>query len=379
MLRMSFCLLTCFACLPLYASEELVEPSAIAALLAEPSAEEFFSIQEERKEEDDAFDGETDESFLDLQNEDQEFQTIEADISFERHASEEHPFIYSSYLLPSPSVYSSLPQRRKNAPQHPLSKPQSVPTARQSVAKSATQTTSPCTLPKNSTTTTSNLFSSKKDSHKTYKRGSNQELIEIKDNKFLLITGCARSGTTYITEVLKQAGLRVAHEFLDQDGCVSWPMAVNSDYSPWGPPDNGIHFEHIFHQVRHPLLVISSVYTTEPKESWDFICKHIPEIHPKDDPVVKCAKYWYYWNLKAEEKAEWTYQVEEIETVLSHMSKLLKIPLSREILKRIPKTTNHRGAYVHKFTWADLDAMLPPDLLSKVQTLALKYGYSVED
>jgi hypothetical protein len=380
MLNISFCLLTSLVFLPLYASEGLAEPSASAALLVESSPkEDALSIQEERQEEEESSDWEMEESFLELQSEDPESQLAEADISFDTHASEEHPFIYCSYFLAPPSVYSSLPQRRKNAPKQDLPKPKPLPTASQSAAKSVKQTTSPKTTFTNSATTSSNLASSKKDSHKTYKRGSNQELIEVKDNKFLLITGCARSGTTYITQVLKQAGLQVEHEFLAKDGCVSWLMAVDADYAPWGPPDNGIYFEHIFHQVRHPLLVISSVYTTEPKQSWDFICKHIPEIRAKDDHVVKCAKYWYYWNLKAEEKAEWTYQVEEIETILSHMSKRLKFPLSREILKCIPKTANHRGAYVHKFTWADLEAMLPPDLLSKVQTLALKYGYSIED
>lgn len=379
MLNISFCLLTYLVYMPLYASEELAEPSASPAFLVESPTEEAFPIQEEMQDERESFDWEIDESFLELQSEDHESELAEADMSFDTHAPEEQPFIYSSYFLIPPSAYFSLPQRRKNVPKQELPKPKPLPTASQSTAKSAAQTTSSKTTPTNSSTLSSNLASSKKGSHKTYKRGSNQELIEVKDNKFLLITGCARSGTTYITEVLKQAGLQVEHEFLAKDGCVSWLMAVDSDYAPWGPPDNGIYFEHIFHQVRHPLLVISSVYTTEPKQSWDFICKHIPEIHSKDDHVVKCAKYWYYWNLRAEEKAEWTYQVEEIETILSHMSKRLKFPLSRELLKRIPKTSNHRGAYVHKFTWADLHVMLPPDLLSKIQTLAVKYGYSIED
>lgn len=61
------------------------------------------------------------------------------------------------------------------------------------------------------------------------------------------------------------------------------------------------------------------------------------------------------------------------------MSTRLQFPLSKEALEFVSTTTNHRCAYIHQFTWADLREMLPSDLLNKVQTLALKYGYSIED
>ena len=33
---------------------------------------------------------------------------------------------------------------------------------------------------------------------------------------------------------------------------------------------------------------------------WNYILSQIPEIRISDSHLVKCAKYWYYWNLKAE-------------------------------------------------------------------------------
>ena len=138
----------------------------------------------------------------------------------------------------------------------------------------------------------------------------------------LLITGCARSGTLYITKVLRLNGLAVRHEIHQGSdyGIVSWCMAVDSNKAAYGPPSNRYNFKHIFHQVRHPLKAIAS-QMTEGKRSWEFICKQVPHI-PMDDPIlVRSAKYWFYWNLHAESKAELTYQIERVAEVLPEMSK----------------------------------------------------------
>lgn len=197
--------------------------------------------------------------------------------------------------------------------------------------------------------------------------------------EFLLITGCARSGTLYITEVLKFSGLDIGHECFGKDGCCSWTMAVDSDRSPYGPPTNSTYFIHTFHQVRNPLLVISSVYTTEPQESWEFICGKISEMHCDDTHLMRCAKYWYYWNLAAEKKAEWTYKIEDLDAVYNEMSDRLNYWLDRDALEAVSRTTNHRGDYIHKFTWADLKKELPKELFNNIQKLAMRYGYPITD
>lgn len=198
-------------------------------------------------------------------------------------------------------------------------------------------------------------------------------------HKFLLITGCARSGTTYISKVLSNSGLEIGHERLLKDGCASWPMAVDSDVSPYGPPSKGIHFEHIFHQVRDPLQTISSVFTTEGPTSWQFICSMIPNIYPTDTKLTRAAKYWYYWNLAAEKKSEWTYKVEEIEFVWDEMCQRLDISLSRDALATVSKTINQRGPHRINCTWQMLKNELPLELYLNIQLLAHKYGYPIED
>lgn len=199
------------------------------------------------------------------------------------------------------------------------------------------------------------------------------------EKRLVLITGCARSATTYISKLLELNGLAVVHEGLAEHGCASWTMAVDAATTPWGPGSRGLEFEHIFHQVRHPLETIASVYTTEPEESWEFIYKHIPEISPKDSHLVRCVKYWIYWNLKAEALAEWTYRIEDIEKELPVMSKKLGVPLDPNSIKFVSKITNHRGTHKKKLTWKDLKHELSRRLYDELQITALHYGYPIND
>ncbi|MEI8124458.1 MAG: hypothetical protein WCG42_01735 [Parachlamydiaceae bacterium] len=202
-----------------------------------------------------------------------------------------------------------------------------------------------------------------------------------KVDRFLLITGCARSGTKYIAKALTVGGLQIGHESLKKDGCASWFMNVQTDHAPYGRRSTeNIHYQHIFHQVRHPLGTISSVYSTEPPDAFSFFSEYIPEINEElDSRLVKSAKYWYYWNLKAEVQAEWRYKLEEIDLAWEEMSAKLGVPLDKRALDIVPKTTNHRDKPINKFTWAELKKDLPPDLFSAIQDMTLRYGYSIND
>lgn len=200
------------------------------------------------------------------------------------------------------------------------------------------------------------------------------------ESHFLLITGCARSGTTYISEVLKLGGLDIAHEVIGKDGISSWFMCIEADRVPWKhrPSALGYHFEHVFHQVRHPLKVISSVLATEHRKAVKYFSENIPEIYSKDKLIVKCAKYWYYWNLYAEQKAEWRYQVEQIDANLEEMGQRLGITLDKKILEQVPRDSNHRKATTN-LTWAQLKQEIPANLFYNIQEMALRYGYSILD
>jgi hypothetical protein len=195
------------------------------------------------------------------------------------------------------------------------------------------------------------------------------------EKKFLLITGCGRSGTQYMAKFLRKSGLKVGHERMKAHGTVSWLMASTADWSPWGPIASDYEFIHIFHQIRDPLKVIQSFYNVPPAASWEWISESIPQISMDDSDLVKCAKYWYYWNLLAESKAEWTYRIEDFDRVYIEIGKRLGITFERAILQKLSKETNTKGKPARIITWDILRDELPPDLFHKVEQLARKYKY----
>lgn len=210
------------------------------------------------------------------------------------------------------------------------------------------------------------------------------EEAEIK--RELLIVSCARSGSSYIAKVLQRSGFDIGHEYIGKDGVASWVMTVDAETTPWGPSRKNMSFAHVFHQVRNPLDVISSVYTTEGPKSWGFITSTIPEIKLSDSYLVRSAKYWYYWNLKGDELAEFTYRVEDIQNVWDEFEKRLGKKFDRSVLSTItnkvnsremkpPRSDFDRSVGRAKFTWEDLKKELDPELYEKIQQLAKKYGY----
>ncbi len=225
--------------------------------------------------------------------------------------------------------------------------------------------------------------------------------------KKLLITGCGRSGTGYITFLLRRLGMGVEHDRMGKEGIVTWLLAVDAESVPWGlSPRRQFAFDAIFHQVRYPLDVIRSLSTFK-DDSWKFICDHTP--CRLDEPLVlRSAKYWYYWNSKAEEIAHWRYRIEDISSVFETMCEQLHVVPNKEILDMLPTDINTRNqrrlfriyekfcercrvnpsSYIRyrllgnrsnkinemKVSWDALHA-LDPAVYEKVRRKAVEYGY----
>ncbi|HLB52617.1 MAG TPA: hypothetical protein VJK48_02775 [Chlamydiales bacterium] len=201
-----------------------------------------------------------------------------------------------------------------------------------------------------------------------------------KEEKKLLIIGCARSGTLYISKVLKACGLHIRHEKMGKEGMSTCDFVVDPKIGRWNLKPDDFHFAHIFHQVRDPLQVISSTYRTEDIHSWHFIIQHMPEITIQDPHLVKCAKYWYYWNLAAEKKAEWTYRLEDLDEKWDEFQTRLGMHLPHDALLQVPKNTNSWAKENrHEFTWEDLKVALDRELYSNIIQLAKRYGYAIPE
>lgn len=199
----------------------------------------------------------------------------------------------------------------------------------------------------------------------------------------LLVTGCGRSGTTYIARLLQAGGLRIEHEAMRQDGTVSWFFAVDSgSMPPWGDsggkPINAYRFEHIVHQVRQPLQAIGSSQTLQPA-SWDFAAQFIP-LKAGDTPLLRGMKYWLHWNLLAQKKAHYTYRVEALGDVQGFDAFCRAIGRPKlaarheKLMAAAPTTENTRRGGYTALAWDDLraeDAALTAD----IEALARSYGY----
>lgn len=203
------------------------------------------------------------------------------------------------------------------------------------------------------------------------------------EEKLLLITGCGRSGTSYIATLLTQCGLEFGHENAEKNGVCSWFLAVDGPKFRANFPDPSTHYQHVFHQVRNPLDVISSWYfnyeDVSPKVWNNFIRVHVPQIKAKDPPLVRCAKYWYYWNLLAEKKAEWRYRIEDIHHEIYEFEKRLGVVLKKDGFLRVREDINTWKKIEKKLIWADLKEALDPNDFKRIVSLAKKYGYSTKD
>jgi hypothetical protein len=201
-------------------------------------------------------------------------------------------------------------------------------------------------------------------------------------------------------------GLDVGHEELGKDGISSWYLAVDCDTAPFGPGSRGLLFDHVFHQVRHPLKTIASLTTLKP-ESWAFIAEHT-EVDPSEPILRRCARYWLDWNRLTERIASYQYRIEDLPEQFRTMCCTLGIKEDRSKLERLPRDLHSRKdeplLYAfEKFlyhtrtwwgtplrhllsgksrprefqdlTWAELDRHAH-DLAPAVRDLATAYGYT---
>jgi hypothetical protein len=190
----------------------------------------------------------------------------------------------------------------------------------------------------------------------------------------IVITGCGRSGTTYTSRLFKTFGFSVGHEREEEHGISSWYLA--SEKSKRKPTLKDVQSRNIpiVHQVRDPIKVISSMSTVSDR-SWKLIRECIP-IKSNDSLRLKCMKYWYHWNLLAEDKSEFTFQIEKIK---DHLPKLFSIAgfdeshLEISKMSKVPTNINKRNH--SSLTWENLETE-DEQLTEDIRKLATRYGYS---
>ena len=175
--------------------------------------------------------------------------------------------------------------------------------------------------------------------------------------KSLLVCGCPRSGTMYISQVLAHLGLQVGHMIMGEDGIVNFSLVGLGEYDDFqfasteGIPEEGINevvFDLIFHQVRHPVNAICSMMTmNDMKGFWEFVKNHIKlDLDDSTEEFLRLAEFWIKWNQKAEKMADWTYTVEDLSNSNGYLYRefceRLEVGSKPISCDKIPTTNSHR-------------------------------------
>lgn len=246
-----------------------------------------------------------------------------------------------------------------------------------------------------------------------------------------VVTGCARSGTTYTSLVLPRLGLRVGHEAVftprtrafvgmgDLDGDCSW-LAVPF-LNQLGPDSL------VIHQVRHPLLVVRSLLgvgffeqrspallradASYHRLKWqvrdllekrgqlertgrgarpeldfrNFLRAHAPEVWAEPTPAERAMRYWAMWNQEVEHRCATGglrrrfNPVERLDAeVMTHHLRAIGLPVAVEhvqlVMDHVPTDANTRARM--DVTWEELP-LGPAREAAELQ--AARYGYDVHD
>lgn len=197
---------------------------------------------------------------------------------------------------------------------------------------------------------------------------------KIFKNQLIVVTGCGRSGTTFSSKWLKEAGFDVGHERLGKGGVSSWYLCSGSSKVPLGPSYSDIKDLNllIIHQVRDPLDAISSMQATG-KPSWRFLSKEIPINNDIDSKVLKAMKYYYYWNLKAEYISSHRVNAEFFEVQIEDIFRKEEIVYSTvsSTFNRRKKVNTREHVILKKADLFKEDEVLA----SKIFKMASEYGY----
>lgn len=174
--------------------------------------------------------------------------------------------------------------------------------------------------------------------------------------KGIYVAACARSGTIYMTKVLQGLGYDIQHEMTGSDGSVGYHLAI-------------IKPEGCFHQVRHPLKQIASMYD---HKSWGFMNQ---VIDIQGTGLLGCMQYWLKWNELLEEFCVWRYRLEDLCLVWSEFLSRIDYP-SWEPIPDIEDKNERKTSFEYTdFNWEQLSEC-DRELARKIYDKHLEYGYS---
>lgn len=208
------------------------------------------------------------------------------------------------------------------------------------------------------------------------------------------ILGTGRSGSTYISKLLKHVGIDCGHEEwwtpsktrrrhqMDVDSSMfGYPFVSNTVESPY--TYDGI----VLTQVRDPLKTIASYAAIQagrfmrgnfPNDPiWQFHMKMEPRLAFSKDTLYNATWWWFATTRKNIEASSFWWRVEDItgallQEICKEMKWTIDLELCEEAVTQVAKDTHKHKWNVFPLTWDDI-----PDILrADCQTLAAEIGYA---
>lgn len=185
-----------------------------------------------------------------------------------------------------------------------------------------------------------------------------------------LVAAHPRSGTKYLATYLRWSGHDFVHEGYGKSGKIGWIWVGKGRI--FNKTVNFIHSDYdiIFHMVRNPVDVISSMNTIG-KESWEFLFQTTS--YPSQESWIYQGMHTYYlWNKRIARYAHYRFKVEDFyknEALRKHIFNLLDLEYKNV---ELPSDINTRKQ--PKLTWDDLRSV-DTFMFNRIRKMAEDYDY----
>lgn len=189
----------------------------------------------------------------------------------------------------------------------------------------------------------------------------------------ILVTGCPRSGTRFVSRELLDAGVVARHERMGRDGIVSGLFCVDDYFYAIDrltiPRFRDCKFEHVYHLVRDPGEVIPSMVTNLRDNFWHWQEKHTGILGDTEPAELKAGLFWLVWNGIVEENLPQArrIRIEDWASEWPKMANALGVE-AKEIRSGDRFKTEHPRL--------DWEQITDDEVRASVQEMAHRYGYT---
>jgi hypothetical protein len=204
-------------------------------------------------------------------------------------------------------------------------------------------------------------------------------LIGPKTEPRFVVLGTGRSGSGYISQVLTASGIKCGHEsWWNPHGRRQRGLVGDSSWCALALIDWKKYTGQVFHQVRHPLDVISSyVYRQSFTSPFAKIKLPLLAVDPGGDPLRYGCRIWLDLNRRSAELTDFRWQVERVDSALVRRIGEAVGVAPRNVqaaIEVVSKAYNSHGTQ-RRLPWN----RLPRDLVDEIESLAHDYGYAMDD